>query len=230
MDINPVIIGQNYYDSMISLCLKQSVLKRERKSVAINYLCWLTENVQEAPAIRSVLTGSAPSISRGLVPSYVGYRQSEWLQTHFWLMDRLRSLLGIQIVRKVSANWDKWLLNASKRLITSVRQRTYPQRQWTPSSEQTHKDTFVPSPSAFTEVLSLTDLILHSTNLTQLFLFWPNMLINFWLWERTNKKRLLSITKQSWIIGDHHRFPNQVVDALSLEVLKVWLDDLSHLI
>lgn len=138
---------------MISLCLKQSILKREKKSGAIHHLCWLTEKVQEAPAVRTVLAVSAPSISRGLVPSYVGYRQFEWLQTHFWLIDRLRRLLGMQILKKVSANWGEWLLNASERLITTVRQPTYPQRQWTSSNEWIHEHTFVPSPSDFIEVL-----------------------------------------------------------------------------
>lgn len=138
---------------MISLCLQQPILKREKKSGGIHHLCWLAEKAQEAPAVGTVLTVSPPSTSRGLVPSSVGYRQFEWLQTHFWLIDRLRKLLGMQIVKKVSANWDKWLLNASKRLITTVRQRTYPQRQWTSSNEQIHEHTFVPSLSGFIEVV-----------------------------------------------------------------------------
>lgn len=51
MDINPVVISQNDYNTIICLCLKESILKRERKSRAIDYLCWLTPNVQKLAAV-----------------------------------------------------------------------------------------------------------------------------------------------------------------------------------
>lgn len=125
-----------FYDQL----MLTAVYLEKRKEVWSNSLSLLTRWKRSGSTSCYVCPHTEPPKHQQGFGALLRWIQTIWVIANTLLasQDGLRRLLGIQIVKKASANWDKWVLSASKRLITTVRQQTYPQRQWTSSNEQTH--------------------------------------------------------------------------------------------